>query len=173
MKKQILTIRVSESLKNDLELLSETNGDSISDITRKALEAYVHNSTESEHASEEEEEQYLEDDMSFNFSKIISFLLDKNLNFKDSDIMDLFNDFNELIEDVKFDSNLKEAYLKEFRRAQKEADKVSQALLFYLDDLFILKRGISNFNFEDFSDFLNNLHSNVAEPHIVYLNIPQ
>jgi predicted transcriptional regulator len=174
MKKQILTIRVSDSLKNDLETFRERNGESISDITRKALEAYFHNATESESIRIEEAKQgeNLKDESDFNFPKITSILLDKYTWFEDSVIIELYNKFKELQEDAKFDDDLKKKYVKEFRRAKKETDNVSSALLFYLDNLLMPKNGVCDFNFEDFEDFLMGLYSDVQEPHVVILNIP-
>lgn len=169
MKKHILNIRVSDSLINDLETLCEINGESISDITRKALESYIE--IESNTNTLEINTDF-EDANEFNFSKIVSKILHKGLHFKERDISFLFKQFQGLLHKVDLDDELKENYLQEFKRTKKEVDNLSNILLYYLNNL-IVQNNIDNFNYNEFSDFLTNLHSSVSEIHIVYLTIPE
>ncbi|PQJ76402.1 hypothetical protein [Polaribacter glomeratus] len=173
MKSQILNIRISDSLKKDLDTLSEMNGESISDITRKALQGFVSNQLSSKSAIINDLEQDLdsEDKTWFSLSKTISTIHNNGRWLSESETIEIYNEILELMDDARSDNDTKEAYLNSFKKSKRELNKLGLAMCLYLEDLINPQDGFNNFSYKSFSAFLKHLMCEILEG-IIILKVP-
>jgi predicted transcriptional regulator len=156
MKSQILTIRVSETLKGDLDYLSEMNGESISDLSRKAIENYVKNSLG-------------EDDTSFNFVEDVFQVHKKGLLLNETEISDLYYKLKATFDNARHNNFSISTLHNELKSTKTELQTLITLFWFYLDDIFSLD---DELDYDEFNDFLQGLYSSIKEPKVVVLKIP-
>ncbi|QXP63924.1 MULTISPECIES: hypothetical protein [unclassified Polaribacter] len=167
MKSQILTVRVSEALKDDLDYLSEIKGESISDLSRKAIENYVKTSLGEDDTSVVIES---EKETSFNLIEGVLQVYNKDLLLNEVEITDLYYKFKATFNDVKHDDLSKSILYNELKSTKTKLQTLITLFWWYLDDVFTLDEEL---DYVRFSDFLQRLDTSLNEPREFVLKIPE
>ena len=167
MKSQILTVRVSEALKDDLDYLSEIKGESISDLSRKAIENYVKTSLGEDDTSVVIES---EKETSFNLIEGVLQVYNKDLLLNEVEITDLYYKFKATFNDVKQDDLSKSILYNELKSTKTKLQTLITLFWWYLDDVFTLDEEL---DYVRFSDFLQRLDTSLNEPREFVLKIPE
>jgi predicted DNA-binding protein len=164
MKNQILNIRVSEDLKNDLEFISEMKSESVSDLSRKAIEKYVQEYTDKEdYKLQEVECKNNEDIDSFNFAHFVCSIQNKGSDLKEKDNKYIYAQLQLLVCQINNTPYVKEKLYDEFKKAKSDLELLMMFLNFYFNDIFKSEDPEVSIEYYDFKEYLFNLKKGVDE----------
>lgn len=175
MKNQILNIRVSEDLKNDLEFISEMKGESISDLSRKAIEKYVLEYTDKEDCKLQEIEYKNNQDIdSFNLAQFVFSIHNKGFDLEEEDNKYIYAQLKSLLSQIKDDLHLREELSNEFKKVKSDLELLMMFINHYFNDILKSEDPEINIEYYDFKKFLFNLKKGVNEYEevIIYIKAP-
>jgi hypothetical protein len=170
MKKQIINIRISEDLKNDLEFISEMNDESISNLARKALDKYVEEYTDKQECELQEVEYKSEQDIdSFNFAQFVFSIYNKGFELEEKDNKYIYAQLKSLLSQINNNLHLREEFSNEFKKVKYDLESLMLFVNFYFIDIIKSEDAEITIEYYDFKEFLFNLKKIPDEPIILYV----
>jgi hypothetical protein len=164
MKKQIINIRISEDLKTDLEFISEMNDESISNLSRKALEKYVEEYTNKEECELQEIEHKNNQNIdSFNFAQFVFSIYNKGFDLEEEDNKYIYAQLKFLLSQLKNTPHLREEFSNEFKKVKSDLELLMMYVNFYFIDVLKSEDPEITIEYYVFKEFLFNLKKGVNE----------